>query len=127
MLITGTPPGVGFTSVKISGNVLQWGACDSSITFTAHVADPTNETGVLLFLGLKNPSTGESTKMGAGAIMNSDGTGTFTYTVTPKNVSHIDEYSSGFLQYQFVAVDAHLHRVGYTQLYLDSITVSRCP
>ncbi len=126
-VVIGTPPGQGFTSVKISGNLLHWGACDpSSITFTAHVADPTNETEVLLFLGLINPSAGELTKMGAGAIMNGDGTGTFTYTVTPKNVSHIDEYPSGFLEYQFVALDAHIRRVGYTQLYLNSIAVSRC-
>ena len=55
MLITGTPPGVGFTSVKISGNVLQWGACNFSITFTAHVADPTNETGVLAISWAEKP------------------------------------------------------------------------
>ncbi len=125
-VIIGTPLGQGFTAVKISGNVLRWGACDSSIIFTAHVADPTNEVAVLLFLRLSSPTTGELTKWEAGAIMTGDNTGTFTYNVTPKNVSHIDEYPSGFLQYQFVALDVHQNHVGYTQPYLSSITVSRC-
>ncbi len=125
-VIIGTPPGKGFTAVSISGNVLHWGTCDSSITFTAHVADPINEVVVTLWLRLSSPSTGETTKWESGAEMTGDSSGTFTYTVTPKNVSHIDEYPSGFLQYQFVASDAYLHRVGYTQQYLNSITVSRC-
>src|SRR5271157_2042096 len=77
-LIVGTPLGQGFTSVKISGNLLHWGGCDpSSITFTAHVADPTNEVAVLLFLLLNSPTTGELTKWEAGAIMTGDSTGTF--------------------------------------------------
>jgi hypothetical protein len=126
-VIIGTPLGKGFTAVNISGNVLHWGACDSSIIFTAHVADPTNEVAVLLFLRLSSPTTGELTKWEAGAIMTGDNTGMFTYTVTPKNVSHIDEYPNGFLQYQFVALDVHLNHVGYTQPYLNSIAVSRCP
>jgi hypothetical protein len=123
----GTPPGVGFTSVKISGNLLHWGGCEpSSIIFTAHVADPVNEVAVLLFLRLKSPTTGEMTKWGAGAIMNGDSTGTFTYTVTVNNVIHYADFPGAWLQYQFVALGAHFSHVGYTQPYLSSITVSRC-
>ena len=122
-----TPPGVGFTSVKISGNILRWKGCDpSSITFTAHVSDPINEVAVLLFLRLKNQTTGEMTKWGAGAIMNGDATGTFTYTITVDNVTHYHDFPGAWLQYQFVALDVHFNHVGYTQPYLNSITVSPC-
>ncbi|HUH98151.1 MAG TPA: hypothetical protein VLZ89_12370 [Anaerolineales bacterium] len=121
-----TPPGVGFTAVRISGNILHWGGCEpSSITFTAHVADPVNETGVLLFLGLKSPTTGEYTGLRAGAIMNGDEAGTFTYTVTVKNITNYQDFPGAWLQYQFVATHEG-RRVGWTQVYLNSITISRC-
>ncbi len=52
-----TPEYVGFSSVKISGNIIRWGGCEpSSVTFTAQVVDPVNETAVLLFYRLKNPT-----------------------------------------------------------------------
>jgi len=123
-----TPVGVGFTSVKISGNVLHWGGCEpSSITFTAHVADPANETAVLLFYRLDNPTTGEMTKMGGGALMNGDSSGIFTYTLTAKNVTHYEDFPGAWLQFQFVATNGSLRHLGYTQIYLNSITISPCP
>jgi len=123
-----TPQYVGFTMVQISGNILRWGGCEpSSITFTAHVVDPISETGVLLFLGLKNPTTGESTKLQAGAIMNGDKTGTFTYVVTVKNITDYQDFPGAWLQYQLVATDNSHQRVGWTQVYLNSITISPCP
>jgi hypothetical protein len=122
-----TPEYVGFSSVQISGNILRWGGCEpSSVTFTAQVVDPINETAVLLFLRLKNPSSGEMTKMGAGAIMNGNSTGTFTYTVTAKNISHYQDFPSAWVQYQLVATNGSLERLGWTQVYQNSLTISPC-
>jgi len=123
-----TPLGVGFTSVKISGNILHWGGCEpSSIIFTAHVADPVNEVAVLWFYRLKSPTTGDMSKWEGGGSMHGDKTGTFTYTVTAKdNVTDYQDYPGAWLQYQLVALDAHFNHVGYTQPYLSSITISRC-
>ena len=122
-----TPEYVGFTSVQISGNILRWGGCEpSSITFTAQVVDPTTVASVTLWIRLSNPPSGEATKWEAGAIMNGNKTGTFTYTLTPKNISHYDEYPNALLQYQIVAKDANGNDVGRTQPYLNNMTLARC-
>jgi len=118
---------VGFTLIRISGSAIKWGGCEpSSITFTVHVSNPATATGVLLFVRLSSPTTGEITKWETGATMISDKNGNFTYTLTPKNISHIDEYPNGWLQYQLKAIDVHLKVVGYTQPITNSIAVSKC-
>jgi hypothetical protein len=123
-----TPQYVGFTTIQVSGNILRWGKCEpASLTFTAHVVDPVAETTVLLFLRLKNQTTGETTKWGGGASMNGDKTGTFTYTLTVKNVSRYQDFPGAWLQYQLVATNGGTEHLGWTQPYLDSITISPCP
>ena len=122
-----TTPDVGFTSVRISGNILRWGGCEpSSVTFTAQMVDPTTVASVTLWIRLSNPPSGEATKWEAGAIMNGNKTGTFTYTLTRKNISHYNEYPNAWLQYQIVARDANGNDVGRTRPYLNKITLARC-
>ena len=122
-----TTPDVGFTSVRISGNILRWGGCEpSSITFTADVIDPLQVVSVTLWIRLKSQSGSESTKWETGASMNGDNLGHYTYTLTVKNVSHYDEYIGGWLQYQIVARDSSGKDVGRTQPYLNSVTLSPC-
>ncbi len=118
---------VGFTLIRISGSVIKWGGCEpSSVTISAHVSNPSVETGVLLFVRLSSPTTGELSKWEAGASMVSDKNGNFTYTLKPRNISHITEYPNGWLQYQLKAIDVHLKIVGYTQPYTNNIVVSKC-
>ena len=122
-----TPENVGFSSVKISGNIIRWGGCEpSSVTFTAQVVDPITETAVLLFYRLKNPSSGEMTKMGGGALMNGNATGTFTYSLTAKNIEHYQDFPGAWVQYQLVATNGSLERLGWTQIYLNSLSISPC-
>jgi len=64
--------------------------------------------------------------MGAGAIMNGNSTGIFTYTVTAKNITHYQDFPSAWVQFQFVATNGGLERLGWTQIYLNSLTISRC-
>ena len=122
-----TPENAGFSSVKISGNIIRWGGCEpSSVTFTAQVVDPINETAVLLFYRLKNPSSGEMTKMGGGALMNGNATGTFTYSLTAKNITDYQDFPGAWVQYQLVATNGSLQVMGRTQVYQNSITISPC-
>jgi hypothetical protein len=122
-----TPQYVGFISVQVSGNILRWGGCEpSSLTFTARVVDPIKVASVTLWIRLSNPPSGEETKWEAGAIMNGDNTGTYTYTLVPKNISHYDEFPNAWLQYQLVAKDANFNDVGRTQPYLNNVTLARC-
>jgi hypothetical protein len=113
--------------VRISGNQMFYGKClPNSVDFTATVSDPATETAVLLFIRLVDTKTGEYTDWGAGAIMNTDGHGTFTYTLTFKNISHYNEFASAWVQYQLVATNSNLQHLGKTQPFLHDIAMSPC-
>jgi hypothetical protein len=118
-----TPQYTGFSMVQVSGNIIRWGGCEpSSLTFTARVLNPVKVTSVTLWIRLNSPSTGESTKWETGAIMNGDSTGTYTYILGLKNISHYDEYPNAWLQYQ---ITTNLKDVR-TEPYLNSIMISKC-
>ena len=82
---------------------------------------------VLLELSLKDVKTGEITAWGGGAIMDSDGKGTFTYTLTAKNFEHYRDYARAWGRYQVVAFASGMHRLGGSKLYLNNLTIAPCP
>jgi len=132
LLVTDTSPqltpesGV-FSSVQISGNQIFWGSCKTtSVTFKAHVVDPKAQL-VTLWIRLQDKNSDESTDWGGGAIMDGDGNGTFIYILTYKNISHYSEFKSAWVQYQLVASDKKLNRIGATRLYLNNISLAPCP
>jgi hypothetical protein len=117
-----------FTTILISGGSIFWGDCEPSfIKITAHITNLANIRVVTIWLRLANKTTGDTTDWGGGAIMNDDGQGNFTYTLTAKSFSHYREYISAWGQYQLVASDIHLQRVGASAQYLNNITVAPCP
>jgi hypothetical protein len=133
-IITDTPPFQTipkdslFTTILISGGSIFWGVCEpSSIKITAHITNLANIRVVTIWLRLANKTTGDTTDWGGGAIMNDEGQGNFTYTLTAKSFSHYREYISAWGQYQLVASDIHLQRVGASAQYLNNITVAPCP
>ena len=65
-------------------------------------------------------------KWEGGGIMNGDETGTFTYTVTVKNITNYQDYPDAWLQYQLVALDVHLITLAIPNQYLNSITIAAC-
>ncbi len=117
-----------FESILVSGNQLLWGGCEpSSITASVKVQAGLPVRVVTMWLRLQDVSTGEMTAWGGGAIMNKQGGGVYTYTLTPANFEHYREFPKAWGQYQFVASGAGLVRLGASATYLNSLTISRCP
>jgi hypothetical protein len=117
-----------FTTILISGGSIYWGDCEpSSVKITAHITNLANIRVVTIWLRLANKTTGDTTDWGGGAIMNDEGQGNFTYTLTAKSFSHYREYINAWGQYQLVASDINLQRIGASAQYLNNITVAPCP
>ena len=128
---TGSQPQVGngpFASITVSGSQLLWGGCEpSSVLATVKVAPGVPAAVVTIWLRLQSVSTGETTQWGGGAIMDKKGGGVFTYTLAPANFEHYREFPKAWAQYQFVASDARIHRLGASGLFLNNLTISQCP
>jgi hypothetical protein len=131
---TGTPPiqtipkDSLFTTISISGGRVFWGACEPAfVKITAHITDLSKIYIVTLWLRLANKKTGDTTDWGGGAIMNDDNKGNFTYTLTAKSFSHYREYFDAWGQYQLVASDRNLDRIGASAQYLNNLSVVPCP
>ncbi len=123
--LTGGGP---FEAILVSGNQLLWGGCQpSSITATVKLQAGLPVRWVTMWLRLQDVSTGEMTKWDGGAIMNKQGGGVYTYTLTAANFTHYREFPQAWGQYQFVASDASLNRLGASTTYLNSLTIARCP
>lgn len=117
-----------FSSIKVSGSKLLWGSCEpSSVRATVKVGAGVPASTVLIFLRLKDTKTGDTTEWGGGAIMDKKGGGVFTYTLTAESFSHYHDYKLAWGQYQFVALDAHLKRLGASGEFLNALTVGPCP
>jgi len=117
-----------FTSIMVSGSKLLWGSCDpSSVRATVKLAAGVPASTVLIMLRLKDTKTGDTTDWGGGAIMDKKGGGVFTYTLTGESFTHYRDYKLAWGQYQFVAFDAHLKRLGASGQFLNALTVAPCP
>ncbi len=123
--IAGSGP---FAAILVSGSQLLWGGCEpSSINASVKVQAGIPVAVVTMWLRLQDVSSGEQTAWGGGAIMNKEGDGVFSYTLTAKNFEHYREFAQAWGQYQFVASDKALKRLGASATYLNSLTISRCP
>jgi len=125
-----TPKNEGFLAVLISNNVLYWnaGPCmPRSVKFAAFVADLINTDKVLLFMRLREKkNTLNITDWGGGGIMLKADNGSFTYTVTPKNISKYYRFKDAWVEYQLVALNEDNGVVGRTQVYDRSVSLVRC-
>ena len=125
-----TPKNEGFLAVLISNNVLYWneGPCmPRSVKVAAFVADLINTDRVLLFMRLREKkNTLNLTDWGGGAIMLKADNGSFTYTLTPKNISKYYRFKDAWMEYQLVALNEDNLVVGRTQVYDRNISLVRC-
>jgi len=118
----------GFYSYEMGGDILHWGICQpNSIKVIAKPSDIVHTHNVLLFLRLQDRQSPVYTHWGSGAIMDSDGKGTFTYTLTAKNLPGYREFMLAWVEYQFVATDKKLNVIGRTPVVLNGIAYSPCP
>jgi hypothetical protein len=126
-LVATVPDNGIFTTIKISADHLFWGSCEpSSVKIATHIGDLKNVHTVTVWLRLANKKTGDTTEWGGGAIMNDDGQGNYSYTLTAKSFSHYREFIEAWGQYQLVASDRSLQRVSASSQYLNSLTVAPC-
>ena len=98
-----------------------------SVKFAAFVSDLVNTERVLLLMRLREKkNTLNITDWGGGAIMSKADNGSFTYTITPKNISKYYLYKDAWLEYQLVALNADNLVVGRTQVYDRNVSLVRC-
>ena len=117
-----------FSTILMSDKQLFWGSCSpASINATVKLADGVQAFGVMMMLRLQDVKTGGTTAWGGGAIMDKQDNGVFTYTLTAKSFTHYREYLQALGQYQFVAYDANLKRIGASTEYLNNLTIAPCP
>ena len=118
-----------FDSVTVSGPQIIWGnSCQAnSVTVTAQAASGFNVTSVLLFTRLQS-QTGDFTSPWNNAIsMHNDGLGTFTYDLSARGITDSENFDLAWIQYQLVATNMHNQIIGRTQVYLNYLTIARCP
>lgn len=117
-----------FDNIMISGNQLTWGtSCQAnSIKVSAHIASGYSVSQVTLFTRLKDQSSDTTTDWNNGAVMDESGNGIFTYELSASVIKFYKDFTTAWVQYQFVATDAKNQTVGRTQLYLNNIAIAEC-
>jgi len=125
-----TPGPNPFLLISKSTSQLVWGFnCDGSrsIKFVVQVIAPVKRLKyVLLFIRLQDKYSAHHTDWGAGAIMSDNKRGSYFYTF---NLDQIDEYThfeDAWLQFQFVASNIYLNRLGASVVDRSSISLTHC-
>lgn len=110
---------------QISASEFFSGSCGSNqVTIQVH-ATGSNLSGVLLFLKLRNQSSGETTDWDGGSTMTRSGSGWFSRTVNAASLAGAESMSQAWLLYQFIATDSANKIIGRSQVYSD-ITLASC-
>ncbi|MFI5305632.1 MAG: hypothetical protein ACHQYP_12660 [Nitrospiria bacterium] len=117
-----------FKTINLSGDHLFWGACEpSSVNITTHIDNLSNIHIVTVWLRLQDKQNGDTTKWSGGAIMNKEGQGNFSYTLTAKSFDRYQDFLNAWGQFQLVASDTVLQRIAGSSQYLNNLTVAKCP
>jgi hypothetical protein len=121
-------PGSIILSIALSNDTLYWGYCDAPkyVDVDVRVANSLRVKYVLLFLRLVDKGGNQSTPWGAGAIMEDVGRSYYTYHLTPKNLSHYDEFKDAWIEYQVIASTASLKILESSPTYPDSLSLKQC-
>jgi len=125
-----TPGPNPFTLVSKSTSQLVWGyTCEGarSIKFVVQVITPVKRLRyVTLWYRLQDKYSSRHTDWGGGAIMSDNDRSTYFYTV---ELSQIDDYKSftdAWFQFQFVASNVYLHRLGSSIVDRNSVSLTHC-
>jgi hypothetical protein len=109
---------------------LVWGYnCDGarSIQFTVQLIAPVKRLKyVTLWYRLQDKYSGRHTEWGGGAIMSDNDRGTYFYTIDLDQIADYMNYYDAWLQYQFVASNIYLNRLGSSIVDRTSVSLTHC-
>ena len=124
-----TPVNKGFLTVLISSGVLYWnsGPCmPRSLTVTAFVEDLIHTDKVYLFMRPREKS--DTMLLGdwsAGEMIQGDN-GSFSYTVSARNIKKYHYFRNAWIEYQLVSFDKNLVELARTQVYDRTMSLILC-
>ncbi len=109
---------------------LVWGStCDGarSIKFVVQLVTPIKRLKfVTLWYRLQDKYSGRHTDWGGGAIMLDNDRGTYFYTIDLDQISDYRSFEDAWLQFQFVATNIYLSRVGSSIVDRNSVSLTHC-
>jgi len=125
-----TPGPNPFSLASKSTSQLVWGStCDGarSIKFVVQLVAPIKRLKfVTLWYRLQDKYSARHTDWGGGAIMSDNDRGSYFYTIELDQISDYRSFEDGWLQYQFVATNIYLNRVGSSVVDRTSISLTHC-
>ena len=125
-----TPGPNPFMLLSKSTSQLVWGySCDGSrsIKFVVQVVAPVKRLKyVLLFIRLQDKYSARHTPWGAGAIMSDNDRGTYFYTIELNQIDDHESFEDAWLQFQFVASNIYLNRLGASIVDRTSVSLTHC-
>jgi len=125
-----TPGPNPFMLTSKSTTQLVWGySCDGSrsIKFVVQVVAPVKRLKyVLLFIRLQDKYSARHTPWGAGAIMSDNDRGAYFYTIELDQIDDHESFEDAWLQFQFVASNIYLNRLGASIVDRNSVSLTHC-
>jgi len=107
-----------------------WGyGCEGSrsIQFTVQKIAPVKRLKyVTLWYRLQDKYSARHTEWGGGAIMSDNDRGTYFYTLDLDQITDYMYFEDAWLQYQFVASNVYLQRLGSSIVDRDSVSITDC-
>lgn len=125
-----TPGPNPFMLLSKSTSQLVWGYnCDGarSIKFVVQIVAPVKRLKyVLLFIRLQDKYSARHTEWGAGAIMSDNDRGSYFYEINLDQIDSHENYEDAWLQFQFVASNIYLNRLGASVVDRNSVSLTHC-
>lgn len=125
-----TPGPNPFMLLSKSTTQLVWGYnCDGarSIKFVVQIVAPVKRLKyVLLFIRLQDKYSARHNDWGAGAIMSDNDRGSYFYEINLDQIDDHENYEDAWLQFQFVASNIYLHRLGASVVDRNSVSITHC-
>lgn len=125
-----TPGPQPFTLLSKSTTQLVWGStCDGarSIKFVVQLTVPLRRLKyVTLWYRLQDKYSARQTEWQGGAIMSDNDRGSYFYTLELNQIRRYEYYEDAWLQFQFVASNIYLHRLGASVVDRNSVSLTHC-
>ena len=81
---------------------------------------------VTLWYRLQDKYSARHTDWGGGAIMSDNDRNTYFYTVELNQIDNYKSFQDAWLQFQFVASNVYLHRLGSSVVDRTSVSLTHC-